>query len=403
MQTFFLNRKGAKEHAMKHYDSGPLQDEEVAHYATILAQSLHFTSNTEDWIRNSVGIGECRVVRSGGRVVAGMANRPMGQWFGGRSVRTAGIAAVGVAIEERGKGVASAMMRDALMTYRDQGYPISTLYPATTTLYRRAGYERAGQYLQYETPIDAVSVNERELTAQLVHEDGHEPFAPLYEQVARAGNGNLDRPPVMWQRVINPRHEAKPYRYLILRDEQPEGYVVFRQGERFAPITIVDYAALTGAAARRILTLLGDHRSMISAISWHGAPHDPLAFALPEQRAEVKNTLDWMVRILDAPAALTARGYDALIATEVHLRLHDDLLSNNEGNFVLSVSGGAARVNSGGSGSIELHIRGLAALYSGYLNSHALHLLGLIEGPREECARLDTIFRSPPPWMLDMF
>jgi predicted acetyltransferase len=388
---------------MTHYDIGPLQEEEINDYAAILAQSLHFGNNSEDWIRNSIGVRECRVVRSAGRVVAGMANRPMGQWFGGRSVRTAGVAAVGVAIEERGKGVAVAMMRDAMVTYRDEGYPMSTLYPATTTLYRRADYERAGAHIQYEVPIDALHFNERELIAQLVHEDDHEPFAPLYEQVARAGNGNLDRPPVMWQRVVNPRHEAKPYRYLILRGEQPEGYVVFRQGERFAPITIVDYAALTGAAARRILTLFGDHRSMVSAVKWHGAPQDPLAFALPEQRAQIKDTLDWMLRILDAPAAIAARGYDPLISAQVSLRLHDELLANNAGNFVLEVAGGTATLESGGSGAIDLHIRGLAALYSGYLDSQALRLLGLLDGPADACAKLDAIFRGPAPWMPDMF
>ncbi|NJM05350.1 hypothetical protein HC891_02635 [Candidatus Gracilibacteria bacterium] len=79
------------------------------------------------------------------------------------------------------------------------------------------------------------------------------------------------------------------------------------------------------------------------------------------------------------------------------------MLHNNADNFILRVADGAASVERGGSGAISLHIRGLAALYSGHLDSHALRLLGLLEGPSADCARLDTIFRGPAPWMPDMF
>ena len=55
------------------------------------------------------------VISQAGQVVGSLAIYSMGQWYGGQCVPMAGIAAVGVAPEHRGNGVAWELMRRTLL------------------------------------------------------------------------------------------------------------------------------------------------------------------------------------------------------------------------------------------------------------------------------------------------
>ena len=57
----------------------------------------------------------------GDEVLAGLGIYRLGQYFGGRSVPMAGIAAVGVPPEHRGRGVAKQLMTLTLQGLRDEG------------------------------------------------------------------------------------------------------------------------------------------------------------------------------------------------------------------------------------------------------------------------------------------
>ncbi len=81
---------------------------------------------------------------SGGRMVASATWHDMQQWWHGRSLRMAGVAAVMVAPEFRGRGVGRTLMTEVLDAIARRGYPLSVLFPATTPIYRSLGWEMAG-------------------------------------------------------------------------------------------------------------------------------------------------------------------------------------------------------------------------------------------------------------------
>ncbi len=68
----------------------------------------------------------------------------MRQWWYGRAVPMAGVAAVMIAPEDRGRGVGRALMTALAELMAARGYPLSVLYPATMTIYRSLGWEIAG-------------------------------------------------------------------------------------------------------------------------------------------------------------------------------------------------------------------------------------------------------------------
>ena len=379
-----------------------MRDEEFDRLEAILGQSLFFPSGViRDWL-TGIGTQHVRAARKSGRLAAGLAIIPMGQWFGGVSVSMGGISAVGVAPEHRGSGVGAALMRHTLEELHAEGVPLSALYPATLTFYRQTGYERAATRVVYELPTGSIATRDRMLDVVPVEPPDYEALRRLYTQRARASAGNLDRPAVLWNNYLAPKDKIA-YKYMATRDGRPEGYIVFQQSGRNEPLNVRDICALTPEAGRRLLTLLADHRSMVEAVRWIGGPLDPLLFLLPEQTYKVHWSIDLMLRIVDVAGALGARGYPQGLDAELHLDVRDDLLPWNNRRFVLELSGGQPHVHEGGQGRLRVGIRELAALYSGYLTPSELHVVGAIEAPERDLATAGLVFSGPRPWIPDMF
>jgi predicted acetyltransferase len=117
-----------------------------------------------------------------------------------------------------------------------------------------------------------------------------------------------------------------------------------------------------------------------------------------------------MLRVVDAPAAIAARGFPAATSLSVPLRIADDARPANSGRWQLSVAGGAGTLDPLGpdapagpdSSAVMLGARGLAALYAG-TPLVTLRQAGLAAGGRPaDDAALDAAFAATS-YMLDAF
>lgn len=387
-------------------------DAEAKAFGKIVGQALFFpNADLELWMKRE-GAEHVRVARIDGRVVGGLTVQPMGQWFGGKVVRMGGVRAVAVAPEYRATGVASKLMRSVLQEMRDNDQPIAALYPATQKVYRGVGFEKAGVRRLYKVRTHMIDVRDRTLDVRPIEEGDRETLEFLHRERARRTSGNVERNRWLWDRILDPPPWIKSTEgYLVSRDGAAEGYFVNHNTPGHIPddntIELQDFVATTAAAARRLWTLLADHRSMSGAVTWNGAPADPLMYALDENIFQIEDPIDWMVRINDVPAALRARGYPVGLSGELHLDVRDNVIAENNGRFVLNLSDGNATVESGGRGDLIIDVRGLAPLYTGHLSARELLVTGYVETRELPCdSVLDTasaIFAGPAPWMSDMF
>lgn len=384
----------------------PVDEAELRDLAYYSSQAFSPTPSAEpdiDWMLKQ-GRENFRIARVGGQFAGGLGILPIGQWFGGRSVPMAGINTAVIAPEYRSVGIASRLLRQLLGELRERGFPLSTLYPSTQPVYRRAGYEQAGVALRYQQPAQALTPRDHSLTVRRL-QPGEEPLMHrLYAERARRTAGNLDRSPLLWEWQLD---GAGRNRYVVEREGEPEGYVAFRQGrqpgEQDRTLVAHDLVALTPEAGRRLLSFLADHRSTVRHVVWQGAPAEPLLFHIQNQDYQVVGYGQWMLRLVDARAALEARGYPPTLAAELHLEIRDDALPWNAGRLVLALDGGRATVREGGAGRIRLDVRGLAPLYSGYLTPLELLGTGYLAGPDQDLATLGLAFAGPAPWMPDHF
>jgi predicted acetyltransferase len=358
------------------------------------------------WLDGSGGT-VIRLARLGETVIGGALVIPAGQWFGGQPVPAALIGAVSVAPEHRRGGVGKRLVADYLRVARDAGLAISTLYPASFGLYHWAGYEHAGTNLRYELPLttlatmrppdDGIVVREYEGDGALLR--------AAYDRQARQTSGQIRRPEGFWGGRLTEDRRAL-HRYAAERDGEIVGYLIFIQ--RTSPdgiklIEIRDFVATSRAASRALLGFLATHWANVGTVRLWGGISDHRLLGLPGRGLRPVDVDPWMVRILDLPAALAARGYPAGVTAEWQLDYADDQLSENTGRWVVRIQGGAATVSPGGDGRIRATVRGLSGLFSGAYPAEVMADPTYLVGSDDDLASLTLAFAGPSPWMDDHF
>lgn len=379
--------------------------EEILQFAAILEQCFISPPRDEEFYIKRIGLENFRIIQQGEKIAGGLGILHLGQWWGGQRVPMAGIAAVGIAPEYRGDGVASALLQHTIKELYTQEVPISVLYPATQRLYRKAGYEQGGSYCLWEIPTQSIQLREQMLPLQPVAAINQEIFAHLYQQQARLSPGHLDRNQAIWQAIIEPDEKETLYTYLIGDKDQPQGYIIFNQERTQEGIIlrVKDWVVLTSAAAKTFWSFLNHHRSQIDKVIWKSSAIAALTLLLPEQTANICKTKRWMLRVIDLVKALEVRGYPPGIQAELHLEVDDDLLDANNGKFILSVANGRGEVTLGGKGELRLDIRGLAPLYTNLFTPHQLQLTGKLDATETALLAATQIFTSVSPGMVDFF
>lgn len=381
-------------------------DSELEEFAPLVAWAFGGTLvSSLEWLQG-MGSERVRLLHDGGQVRAGLCEIPMGQWFGGARVETLGIAGVAVAPEARGGGLAKRLMLEMLEAARERGVALSTLYPATVTLYRNVGYELAGSRCRYSAELARLPRSRSELALISLPASREAEVEAMYRELAREQAGYLDRGGYIWNRVRSP--EGVSTRGLMVEGEHGgEGYAYVKHQSTGAwahDLMLTDLVARTGDAARRILTLLADHRSTASRVHWFAGPSLPFVFEFPERVFDVTLADYWMLRLVHAATALEQRGYPKTLTAELDLEVEDPTLPANGGRYLVRLADGRASVErSAGSGRIQVQSRGLAALYTGFATPAALVRARLLTADANDLELLGVAFGSGAPGLVDHF
>ncbi|MHB8273579.1 MAG: hypothetical protein ACYDC9_02235 [Dermatophilaceae bacterium] len=97
--------------------------------------------------------------------------------------------------------------------------------------------------------------------------------------------------------------------------------------------------------ARALWSVVGSGSSIAKKVVAYVAPDDPIHLLLPEEVAHETYVKRWMLRVMDAPKAVAARGFSPAVTGSAALALGDPLRPGNSGSWRLEVSGGAWRAH----------------------------------------------------------
>ncbi|MEV6283551.1 GNAT family N-acetyltransferase [Kribbella sp. NPDC051770] len=359
-------------------------------------------SSREQWTKDAVEFltdGRYVGVADGDEVVAAARIWDFQQWWGGRQVPMAGIAGVVVSPEYRGRGVGSMLMRGVMQRSIERGCPLTALYPATTVIYRKLGYEFGGG--RYRFSFQAADLRSLGGRGVSIRRAGPADAGRFLELVAEAHEGARASGVLGWP-------EAKVAEWLADDEDifaylADDGFVVYNwDGNNLRVDELIAHSEET---ARALWATVGSGSSTARTVHAYVSPNDPVHLLAQLEADKEMQVQHWMLRLLDAPAAVAARGFAPGVAVEAELQLDDAEVPGHAGRWQLSVADGAGKLTpSSGTGDVlRLGARGLAGLYAGTPLA-SLRASGLATGGsvRDDGA-LDTAFGGPAAYMLDFF
>jgi predicted acetyltransferase len=361
----------------------------------------------------------------------------------GGIVPAAGVTWVSVLPTHRRRGTLRSIMRRQLSDLAEGNEPVAALWASEAMLYGRYGYGKASWNASFtigrgEGTLSGEAPRDESVRLRLVPpEDARPELAKVFDTVAQTRPGFFARNDAWWDSRLHDlearREGHGPLRCLLAeshpsggQDGGPRGYALYSGLGRWEKSTFladgaIDVRELIGVdpAAEAALWENLFSRDLVTQVRAQLRPaDDPLLFQLTDPRRLRPVICDGLwIRIVDLPAALTARRYAAPVS--VVLEVRDALLPANAGRWRLTApgagpgSGPGARPGTPFPSSpdpvcertsaipdISLDISELAAAYLGGTQLGSLAAAGLVtEHQPGSVARLSAAMTwSPSPW-----
>jgi predicted acetyltransferase len=353
-----------------------------------------------------VAAGTNRAAFDHGRPVGSAIYFDMRQWWYGRPVPMAGVGGVKVAPEDRGRGIGRQVMTALLDDIAARGFPLSVLYPATMPFYRALGWELAGAMYTAEMPSRALrKLALPDLPAPAQRSGVRRVTAGNSHAVSRVIGAVLEQTrdcgPITWDSAVDEMTFSQRHNYAYLCDD---GFTWYKWYDGNDGLLVGGVQAASAATARELWSLIASNGSIAQKIRFLTHPGDPVWQLTVEQDIDIRSSWNWMLRVVDAPAAIAARGFPGAVSIDVPLSIVDQHRPANAGGWMLTVADGKGELtrHEGNGDALTLGARGLAALYAG-TSVPTLRIAGLAQhGDPAADAALDAAFRATP-YLLDSF
>jgi predicted acetyltransferase len=356
--------------------------------------------------------------RDDGRWVATLATEPRVLTVPGPGVTTHDLAVdsvtvVTVAATHRRRGLLTSMMRDSLQSAKERGLPMSVLIAAEWPIYGRFGYAPAvldsGYVYHPRRPSAGLPAPKAGRVRQVEPADLIDIAPEIFERARRLRAGQMDRPGQWWARALNVGYDPvgkQPHWILHEGPDGPDGLLAWKVSRDF------ELTGQTGAIDVPIFVTATDEAyfdlwGYLAGIDVVGEIHvddrpvdEPIRLHLKDGRALAhKHTFDYLwARLLDVPAALSARSYAAPGRLVLDV-VDTDLGEYGAGRFVLSADeSDVTCAPTSEQPDLRINQRAIAAAYFGGYRLHQLtHLVEeLTPGALD---RADLMFSTPlPPW-----
>lgn len=361
-------------------------------------------------------------VQDHGRWVATLATDPLTLTIPGthgstRDLPADGLTGVGVAATHRRRGLLTAMITQSLQQAVDRGDPVSILIAAEWPIYGRFGYAPAARWANYTFHTRwagaVIDPDPRGTLRQVTTAELFEHAGAIYERDRRRFAGQIDRPGDWWaRRLEQDGYEAlgdwKGTWILHETDGEPDGFLCWKATRDFdldghlGAAHVLELVTGSDVAYRNLWGYLAA-LDVVEEIRLDGRPLDePVRWLLEDGRCLEQRFLGdgtWL-RILDVPAALSARGYAT--AGRIVIEVVDPAPGGYaSGRYLLDTDGKHASCTpTTESAQLRLPQYALAAAY---LGDHSVRALSVAGGVDEleagAIGRLDTLLATPlHPW-----
>jgi predicted acetyltransferase len=331
------------------------------------------------------------------------------------------LTAVTVAATHRRQGLLSRMLGDSLQAAHERGDALSILVAAEWAIYGRFGYwpgaTWADRIVMPRRPGAKLRVPVTGSVRQVELAEARKLAPAIFEVARRDRAGHIDRDESSWDRRLDPQWrpaDAKSQVAIVHEsDDGVDGVLVWHADQDFGwveggKIAVEELFATNQAAYSALWGYLLE-MDVVEEIKIESRPTDePLALLMVDGRSVQTTALTdamWL-RLLDVPAALSARGYSTpgRICFDV---VDTDVGGYAAGRYVLDadLDGSICRPAPELAPDLALSQRALAAIYLGQPSLRAQQAAGLVDELKAGAvARADAMFGTPlQPWVATGF
>ncbi|WP_297593258.1 GNAT family N-acetyltransferase [Mycobacterium sp.] len=318
----------------------------------------------------------------------------------------AAVTHIGVLPSFTRQGIATGLIRHQLRDFAARGEVVATLRASEATIYGRYGYGVASssQSVEVRTARAALrrDVGPGGPVRLLDTAQAWEVLPRIYAEHRPDRPGTIDRPQVWWQ-GLRLRTESSPGPAYVAVHGAPgseSGFARYRpiDTEQWfisdqRTIVVEDFFAPSTEAYLGLLRFLLGLDLVDRVVFWMLPLDDPLPGLVVDRRSVRVTAMhdETWLRIIDAGAALTARGY--IGDGSVTIAVNDPLLPANSARFVIAGDGVAV---TDGRPDLEVDVEGLGAVLLGGARWRDLAVAGLARADDPAAlAVADRLFAVP--------
>jgi len=397
-----------------------IQPDELGELRRTLGLVFGFDPRSEDGrLAATLPIERTRCGFENGRMVSTSGAFELEMTVPGGTVACGGTTIVSVLPTHRRQGVMTGMLLSHLDDVREHEEPIAALWATDSAIYGRFGYGCAAICHEIEVRRGHVDFHRLAPGAAPVRlidaEEAAVALPPLFDQVRTQVPGFFVRRPVWWEhrRLSDPehdRHGMTSYRYVVVDgDDGITGYAQYRSK--------LDWSDGHGAGNVEVKELIGTTPESWAGLWWYvlsqdllekttadlRPPWDPVFDLLAgTRRAAATRSDSCWVRIMDIPAALSARSYSAPV--DLVLGVFDPI-GGITGSYRLCANGDDVECSAVKTEpDLSLDLEDLSAGFIGRSRFRELARAGRVAGDATKLSALDRAFTwDPQPWCPEIF
>jgi predicted acetyltransferase len=354
------------------------------------------------------GVGNVAMVaEDDGEALATAMAIPMRQNLRGSVYPMAGIAGVASHPLARRQGHVRALLTRLLGEMRDEGHPLSALYPFRPSFYQRFGYVGLSKAPTVSfSPADLAPLLRTELPGEVdwVHiRDGYHDHREFTQHLLTRRHGFSTLPDY---RAVRLRDTAERWLVTARVDGELAGAVTYRISGHGGDLTADDLLTSGPLGRALLLQFFARHVDQVARVSVTVDPDEAPEHWLTDLALVSDSTVSFpespapMARVLSLDALPAMAVGPGRVAVTV---VDDPFIA---GGYLLDGSSGMLEVSRGGSAAVPaatLTVPGLSGLIYGVLDPDELAPRGLGTVPGDAAAQLRALFPRRRPYLFEQF
>lgn len=332
------------------------------------------------------------MLEENGEIKASLHENPYDICFNRNILPSFYIVGVAVSPEYRGKGYMRKLLNHSLKNALSNNRDIVFLSPINTEIYSNFGFGYISGLEHYELKLEDIPFNSinRDIEIKKAGEEDFNSIVELYNKKMENSNIYLERDKEYFNRIKAEIENENGKIYVFYREKKITGYLMcyFREEEIF----VREFFYSDIESAKTMLAFIKTFKEYYPNLKVATPQGSNFNFLFPNQlKVEKKENPFILGRILNVKNILS---YLNIKGTAFNIKVRDNIIDKNNGVFSIEEDGSVEKLDNIDEWNIDIDIRDLATLVSGYMSIEELVELEKIRVNNIDLKVLSNIFKK---------